>query len=437
MSERRPQPRLSKREVFGWAMFDFANSSYTTVIVTVAYSIYFMEAVAEGTDGPFLWGVANFVSQGIVLLTAPWIGAIADFSRTKKRLLLISYCGCVLATACLGWVAPGDVILGLTLFVISNVFYSSGENLVASFLPEIAPTESIGRVSGFGWALGYVGGLTCLIACYPLLAGGFGADNAPNLRISFVLVAVFFLLSGLPTFIFLKERGTATTLTEGERYAGIGFRRVAETLRNLRHFRQLFRFLVVFLIYNCGVLIVVTFAGIYAAREIGMEPDELTIFFIVVQISAAVGALACGFLQDAIGSKRTISITLVVWSGVCLAAYFTSTATAFYVVGNFAGLAMGSSMSAGRALVGRLSPLARTGEFFGFWGLAWKLSAALGPLVFGILQRFSGLREAILLTVGFFVAGLLGLFWVDEEEGRAAALAASGLVSTGDDRGPT
>ena len=412
-------------------MFDFANSSYTTVIVSVAYSIYFVKAVAGEENGAFLWGLGNFVSQGLVLLSAPVVGAIADFSGSKKRLLLLSYLGCVLGTALLGWVGPGDVALGLTLFVVSNVFYSTGENVVAAFLPEIAPKESLGRVSGFGWALGYIGGLGCLVACKPFFAGGFGPENASDLQSSFLVVAGFFLVSGLPTFLLLKERGTATPLPAGDNYAGVGFRRVGETLRDVRRYRQLFRFLIVFLLYNCGVLIVVTFAGIYAEREIGMAPNELVVFFIVVQLSASAGAFACGFLQDAIGSKPTIALTLLIWIGVCLAAYATSSVRAFYVVGNLAGLAMGSSMSAGRALVGHLSPVSRSGEFFGFWGLAWKLSAALGPLVFGVMERLSGYREAILMTICFFVAGLVGLFWVDEDEGRQAAAETSGVPPEG------
>jgi len=417
----------SLREIVGWCMFDFANSSYTTLIVTVAFSIYFMGAVCEGggvsrEHAELLWGLGNWVSQAIVLLSAPVVGAITDCSGSKKRFLLVSYLGCVLGTACLGLVGPGDIALGLVLFVVSNFFYSSGENIVAAFLPEIAPPERMGRVSGLGWALGYLGGLASLAVCYPLLSGGLGPEREVPVRLSFVVVAVFFLLAGLPTFLWLKERAVAQPLPPGRGYVGVGFSRVLETLGRVRRYRQLFRFLFVFWSYSCGIFIVVAFANQFGEKEIGMGFGDLMLLFIVLQIAASAGAFGFGTLQDRVSSKAAIQISLFLWLVACVGAYLTHSKLGFIAVGVVAGVAMGSSQSAARALVGCFSPVERTGEFFGFWGLFWKL-AGLGPVLFGLSRQWLDMRAAILATGGFFVLGIAGMLFIDEKEGRAAAAA--------------
>jgi len=408
-------------------MFDFANSSYTTMIVTFAYSVYFVETVVPGggydkETGDLLWGLSFGLSQGLVLITAPVLGAIADFSGAKKRFLLFTYLACVVATACLGFVGPGDIALGISLFVVSNVFYSSGENLIAAFLPEIAPPERMGRVSGLGWALGYFGGLASLALCFPFLEDGVGAANATSVRISFVVVATFFLLAGLPTFLFLRERAGTQASPAQKGYIAVGFARVFETLRHVRRYRQLSRFLFVFLSYNCGIIIVVAFAVIYAKRELGMTQLELLWLFIILQVSASVGAFVLGVLQDRLSSKFAIQVSLILWLAVCVGAYATESKPAFYLIANVAGLAMGSAQSAGRALVGTFSPSERSGEFFGFWGLFWKLSGLVGPPLFGLASASFGMRTAILLTGTFFVLGMVGMLGVDEAAGRQAAM---------------
>jgi UMF1 family MFS transporter len=361
------------------------------------------------------------VSQAIVLATAPVVGAVADFSGAKKRLLFLTYLSSVIATLCLGFAGPGDVVLALAFFVVSNVFFSTGENIVAAFLPEISTPGNIGRISGYGWALGYIGGLGCLLACYPLIRGGFGAENAGSLRLSFVVTAVFFLLGGVPTFLFLRERAPRRTLPRLRSHVAVGFRRVAATLSEVRRFRQLFRFLVVFLIYNCGIIIVVLFGSRYAESEIGMNGLEITVFFMVMQVFASLGALSFGFIQDALGSRAAILLSLLIWLGVCLVGYATTSVGLFYVVGAFAGIAMGAAQSAARALVGAFSPASRSGEFFGFWGLSWKLSGVIGPPIFGYVADSLGMRTAILVTAVFFVLGIGGMLFIDEAAGRRAA----------------
>jgi MFS transporter, UMF1 family len=410
----------NKKEILSWCMFDFANSSFTTIIITVVFSVYFVEIVAlKSSAADFLWSLGNLISQGLVLVSAPLMGAIADFSGAKKKFLFATYAVCIIFTASLYFAGPGQVVPALILFAIANYAYSSGENLIASFLPEIARPEDMGKISGFGWAFGYVGGLVSLLMCYPFIHGGFNLTNERNVRISCLVTAGFFLVAGIPTFLGLKERKQSQVLPPGRNYLNVGFHRVFDTFQHVRLFRELFKFLVIFSIYNCGVTIVVYFASIYATKVVRLSPAELIVFFLITQVSASVGAFIFGILQDRVGAKNTIYMTLCLWLGVIIGAYGSTGKTTFYVVGNLAGMGLGSSQSAARALVGLFSPRAKSAEFFGFWGLFWKLSTALGPFVFGSLSSLTGsMRFAILVTGAFFV---IGLAFVSEEKGVVAA----------------
>ncbi|MBI4865222.1 MAG: MFS transporter [Candidatus Riflebacteria bacterium] len=417
-----PPVTASYREIFGWCMFDFANSSFTTIIVTVVFSVYYTKIVCTGrTDGDTLWGLGNMVSQLLVLLAAPFLGALADFSGSKKRFLRMSWVSCCFATSLLYFVRPGDAWLGLALFVLANLAYSAGENFNASFLPELASAEDMGKVSGYGWALGYFGGLFALLLCYPFTQGAFDLANEANLRITSLVTAAFFFVAGLPTFMLLKERAVAQSLPPGSTYLRVGFSRVMSTLGEIRRFRQLFRFLLVFAIYNMGLCAVVAFASIFAEKNLGFGPRDLLGFFLVLQISAALGAFALGYFQDRYGAKAALNLSLAIWIVVSVGCYLATDRWSFMIVGNLAGLALGSAQSGARALVGLMAPVSRSAEFFGFWGLFWKLSSALGPLAFGIASTWYGQRWAVLANGLFFVAGLVLLQTVDVDEGRRAA----------------
>src|SRR5688572_3657482 len=261
-------PPASKREIWSWAMFDFANSSYTTVIVTVAFSVYFTRMVAPEGRGDFLWGLGIAISNLIVLSLSPIVGAIADDSGRKKLFLLVTYLTCVIGTALLWFVKPGQVGLGLTLLVISFLGFSFGENLAGAFLPELSTPANIGRISGFGWGLGYFGGLGCLLATYPLLAGGYAEPNLHNARLAWVVTALFFFVAALPTFLFLRERAPRGDKSAGE-YVRAGFARLRATAASARRFSELVRFLAVYLLFYAGLTSVVAFAAIYASRTLG------------------------------------------------------------------------------------------------------------------------------------------------------------------------
>lgn len=417
-----PYPPPTRREIFGWAMFDFANSSYTTLIITVAFSVYFTTLVAPPGKGEFLWGLGMFVSNAIVVLLSPLMGAIADDSGRKKLFLFGTYVLCVASTAALYGVLPGAVALGLALFVISNIAFSFGENFTASFLPELSTPRNIGKISGFGWGLGYVGGLACIAACRPLLEGNFVLDNLPRLRWVWVVTAAFFFVAALPTFLFLKERAPRGPKRSLAEYARVGFTRLDATFHSLRHFSELARFLGVFFVYACGLAAVIAFSSIFASGTLKFSGDQLVVLFMVLQVTSTLGALGFGFIQDRLGATTTIRLTLLLWVAVCVAIFFTDSQKTFYIVGCIAGLGIGSLQAASRALVGLFSPPGKSGEFFGFWGLAGKSAFAVGPLLFGALASALGsTRSAILLTAAFFLLGFVGMFRIDERRGLAAA----------------
>jgi UMF1 family MFS transporter len=414
-------PPVRKREIFGWAMFDFANSSYTTLIVTVAFSVYFTKLVAAGPRADFLWGIGIFLSNAMVVLTAPVLGSIADEGGRKKMFLFATYALCVSGTLALYWVLPGMIGLGMGLFVISNIGYSLGENLCGAFLPEISTPATIGRISGFGWGLGYLGGLGCLLLAKPLLTGGFELGNLASLRRVWLMTGVFFLVGALPTFLFLRERAPRHPLGSVNAAVGAAWRRLRTTARSIAHFRQLARFLTVFFVFSCGLTAVIAYAAVYAERTVGFSPGDLVLLFILLQLTSTAGAVGFGFLQDRLGASRTIVVTLVLWLLVCVATAAIQTATQFWAVALFAGLGIGSLQSASRGLVGLLSPVSKAGEFFGFWGLAGKAAYAVGPITFGLVSSASGSqRAAVVAVAGFFLAGLIGMRWIDEQEGRAA-----------------
>ena len=413
------------REVVSWAMYDFANSGYTTVVITAVFNAYFVSVVAQGAPwATFAWTAALAVSYALIVVTAPVIGAWADARAAKKRLLAATTVGCVLFTAGLACVGRGDLALGIALVILSNFCFGTGENLIAAFLPEIAEGEAMGRVSGWGWSLGYFGGIVALGAClaYVTHAQARGAPATEFVPVTMLITAGIFALASLPTFLFLRER--AQPAAAGRVIRG-AFARVGETLAQARRFADLWRFLVCVVFYQAGIQTVIALAAVYAQEAMGFTTRDTIVLILVVNVTAAIGAFAFGQVQDRIGHVRTLVLTMVGWMIAVVLAWMAEGAALFWVVANLVGLCLGSSQSAGRALVGYLSPPARTAEFFGLWGLAVKLSAILGPLTYGAVtwMTHGNHRLAILVTGLFFAAGLAIVAGLDTVRGRRAALA--------------
>ena len=423
-------PPAARREIFAWAMFDFANSGYTTVVLTAIFNAYFVGVVAgNGPDrdgvATLLWTLATGITNVLVLLSAPIIGAIADHGAKKKVFLLATTAGCVLFTALLSLVGPGEVALGMLLLVLSAFMFHTGEDLIAGFLPEIAGAQDMGRISGYGWSLGYLGGMLVLGLCLAVVsaAQARGASAGDYVPITMLITAGAFALAALPTFLWLRERAVPEPLSSWRTALTIGFARVRETFTHARRHRDLFRFLVTLAVYYCGIYTVIVLAAVYAQQVMGFGTQETIIMILVVNLTAAAGAFGFGFLQDRFGSVRTLALTLLIWIAALVLAYFVETRAGFWVVANLVGIALGSSQSAGRALIGLFSPRERSAEFFGLWGLAGKLASVIGPLCYGLVTFFSrgNHRLALLATAAFFVAGLLLLMTVNERRGRLAA----------------
>jgi MFS transporter, UMF1 family len=435
-----PRERAPKREIFGWAMFDFANQAYTLLIITVVFGDLFTRVIVgdRGDDyrlANLLWSLGLATSYLMVVVAAPLLGAIMDFSAARKRFLFASYLLTVAATALLYFVAPGYVLLGVLLLIVSNFAYAAGESFIASFLPGLGPPDDLGKISGFGWALGYVGGL--IAAGFALVfLGEVSAANFERVRWVGPFAAGFFLLAAIPTFVWVRGRGVAQALPAGWSYLRVGVQRLRQTAADLAGFRDLATLLASIFFAMAGIYIVITFAFIYGAQVIGWDEGVRQLMFVVVQITAAAGAFGFGMLQDRIGAKTTFIGTLVLWIVAIAAIWGTPWLAAvseqllgvaweaqhiFLVAGCLAGLSLGSSQSAGRALVAILSPQAKAAEFFGFWGMAAKLAAVFGLLGLGALQSWFGLQSAILFCAVLFAAAIAVASFVDQRRGRHRA----------------
>jgi len=414
-------------EIWAWAMYDFANSGYTTVVITAIFNAYFVAVVAGGAPwATFLWTATLSLSSALVIVNPPVIGAYADLRANKKRLLLASTAGCVLATAGLALAGPGDLAIAVVCVVASNFFFCTGCDLIAAFLPELARGRDLGKVSGWGWSLGYIGGLITLGAClaYVSWAQAAGQAAAQFVPVTMLITAALFALASLPTFALLRERAAPQPLPQGASVAGAAFARLAETLRRAALYQDLRRFLVCIVFYQAGVQTVITLAAIYAEQAMGFNTRDTLVLVLVVNVTAALGAFFLGNVQDRIGHIPTIALTLAGWIGTVLIAWTADTRAVFWIAANLAGLCLGASQSAGRALVGYLSPKARRAEFFGLWGLATNVSSILGPITYGAVTWVSqeNHRLAMLIAGGFFVLGLLILHGVDARRGRRASL---------------
>jgi MFS transporter, UMF1 family len=419
------QPGVGPLELWAWAMYDFANSGYTTVVITALFSAYFVAVVAGNAPwATFVWTAALSVSYALIVASAPIIGAMADRHAAKKSLLGITTAGCIVFTALLYFAQPDRLWLAIVCIVISNFFFGSGENLIAAFLPELAKTRGMGRVSGWGWGLGYLGGLFTLGLClaYITWAEAQGQSASQFVPVTMLITAGMFLLATLPTFLLLRERAIPNQ-THSRRLRD-AWQAVGKTLRQVRQFTDLTRFLWCSLFYQAGIQAVITLAAIYATLAMGFSTRETLLLIFAVNITAAIGAFVFGHVQDRIGHVPAIALMLIGWIITILLAWAAREPTLFWLAANLAGLCMGAAQSAGRALVGLLAPPSRLAEFYGFWGLSVKLASIAGPLTYGITSWVSkgDHRTALLLTGSYFIVGLFLLSGVDMLRGRRAAL---------------
>ncbi len=406
---------VSRFQIFVWTLFDFANTSFSVIVVAVGYSLYFKDVVAGGSGrGDFLWGIAVSISMFITALISPVLGAAADFSSRRKRFLFGFTLASILCTALLFFVQEGMIVTGMFLFIIANIGFEGGLVFYDAFLPTLTTERSYGRVSGYGFAMGYLGSLTTLIIAMPLYAGGFTAENLPNVRTSFLIAAVIFLSFSSPLFFFFRDH--KVTFERKPSYLVAGIQRVRETIGHLKNYKNVARFLLAFFIYNDGILTVISFASIFAQQSLNFTLKEIIFLFATVQGSGIVGSIVFGVVTDKIGPKKTININLILWLIIVTSSFFVQSKEAFFIIAIFAGSSLGASQSASRSLMALLTPKEREAEFFGFYdGLCGKASAVIGTFVFGLISYATGSQRMAIISVAlFFIVGFILLQRVDD-----------------------
>lgn len=423
--------RRLRRDVVGWCLFDFANSSYTTLITTVAFSVYFREAVAGAHDrnGDLLWGLAGIAVNVVLIATSPMLGAVADRSGLKKRFLLLTVVQTVVATALLATVGPGQVTRAMILYGIASVGFEGGYIFYNAFLPEVSTPGTSGRISSLAWGLGFLGGLASLVACAPFLSaplldpsGSVDPVSARGYRTSFAVVAAFFALFSIPTMLFLRDTPSVGPRPPWTDYPALGLRRVAETLRHLRRYREAAKYVVAYVCFFGGINSVIRFSAIYASRTFGIHGQELVALFVFTNLVAVPGTLLAGWLADRLGHRRTLAGTLLLWVGVALVGATATGKAAFWTMAAGAAIGMGSTQAVGRSFMSFLAPPEREAEFFGFHLLAGQVGSIVAFLVFGLVSSGSGdQRLAVLWTVPFFVAGLAIVLSIRESAAPGAS----------------
>ena len=435
----------SKRTIFSWSMYDFANQPFTTLVVTFIYGTFFTKVIAENEIvGTMLWSRGITITAIIVALLSPIMGAIADRGGYRKLYLIFWTWVSIIGALILWFPVEGQVVFALTAFIIGNVGFEMGGVFCNAFLPEITTKKNIGRVSGYGWSFGYVGGLVALAIALLLFVNPdipiFNLDKTTHehIRATNIMVAIWFAIFSIPTFLYVNQEKRPKQKIKPMIIESII--QVRNTFRNVRQYKEMTKFLIARLIYNDGLITVFAFGGIYAAGTFGFSFQDILIFGIVLNVAAGLGAFMMGFLDDMIGGKSTIQISNVGLIIACIIAVsapdrdlFNITLpilgsilitgkSMFWLSGILIGIFSGPNQSASRSLMARFVPKDRENEFFGFFAFSGKATAFMGPFLLGVLtQIFESQRYGIAVVILFLIVGFLLLRSVDEDAGIAAA----------------
>jgi MFS transporter, UMF1 family len=428
---RRPSTR---RERWAWYLYDFGNSAYAAVVLLAVYSAYFKGSVVGGAEGSRLWGLSVGIAMLVVALISPILGALADFSATKKRTLLIFTSFSVIFTAMLFFVRPGDILTGMLFFILAEIGYRGSQVFYNALLPEIAEPEEMGKISGNGWAIGSFGGIVCLIIVLALI---MLVKGPLVVRFSFLITAVFFAVSALPTFLWIREKAESQPLPPGETYWTIPFKRLASTFRAVKSYKEFIKFIVAFLIYNDGIMMVMDFAAIIGAVLFGMTQQQLIVFMIIVQVTSVGGAYISGILADKLGGKAVLVASVILMAITVSGLFIVNDLVGFYIIGALAGFALTCVQAVSRMEVGKMAPEGKSAEFYGFFAVSGHTSSFIGPAVYGwvaaeaailyasrgfdaLTAEQMGIRAAVVAILIFLVAGGAMLLLVHEKRHIAA-----------------
>ena len=413
----------NRKTIISWMMYDFANSSFANNVTTFIYAAFFTKVIAENEIiGTALWSRGVGIIMLVVALLSPPLGALSDQGGYRKRFLIFFTFLAVIFTALLYFPQQGQAIYALTLYIIACICFEMGIVFYNAFLPDIAPPERIGRISGQAWGVGYFGGLLSMA----VLMVGFVSAETPwfgltkethaHIRATNIGVAIWFAIFSLPALFYLPA--PPARQTDGKPGLVASYRRILQTFRELQRYREIFKLLLARLVYNDGLITVFAFGGIYAAGTFGFTFEEVLFFGIIVNIAAGIGAWCFGYLDDRLGGKLTIQITLVGFVIAAIIAVVPQEKIWFWVAGLLVGLFAGPNQSASRSLMGRFVPQNKETEFYGFYAFSGKATAFLGPLLMGVITQASGSQRYGMATVGlFFIIGSLLLRTVDEQKG--------------------
>jgi UMF1 family MFS transporter len=392
---------LNKKHVISWTLFDFANSSYSAVIASVIFPVYYANVIVgnEKGLGDLWWGRVISFSMATVAISSPFLGGIADYGGTRKRFLFVYTSLSIAAITVFSVLDKGMVIEGFILATIANIGMEGGLVFYNSFLPRIAPRQYQGRVSAWGFGVGYAGSIISLLLAIPLIRNN-------QFEATWLMVSVFFAFCSVPAFLFLPgdTKGELSIADAGV----MGFRFTMRTLKEILGKMEMKKFLISYLIYEDGVNTVIVFSSIFAATTLGFRPQELIVLYLIVQTTALLGAFVMAKSIDYWGPKRVVMLSLVMWTFVATVAFFVQTKTQFCALASFAGLGLGTIQAATRAMYTQFIPEAREAEYFGIYSLVGKSSAIVGPLIFGLISSsFGSQRPAILSVAVFFLVGMI------------------------------
>lgn len=416
--------KLLKAPVLSWALYDLANTSFAVVIITVVFPVYFTNIIVTPgvypqNFGDLMWGVAGGVSMIITSLLAPVFGAIADTSRSKNKFLTVLTLACIFFSFLLYFLKSGMVVQAVILFIIANVFYQTSMMFYNAFLPQLSSGKNTGLISGFGFSIGYLGGLLILIIIYPLVGGGLEPSNLSNIKFTFIITCLFFLIFSIPSFILLKDSPAVKSIKIKTSYISYGFRKLARTLRNIRKYRNLTKFLIAYFLFSNAFSILAIYVAIYGKNTLNLGLLEIVTLFILGHIPTIISSFFFGWLTDKIGPKVTITITLCLWIAIIFMVTVFNIRAVFYAGFILAAISTGSTLIASRSLMTFLIPPDNEAEFFGFYSISGKMSAIIGPISFGIISYFTkSQRIALLSTLIFLISGLIIIQFVKSTDHR-------------------
>lgn len=407
-----------KKQVLAWSLFDFANSSYTLLILSFVFPIYFREVIAGGSStADFWWGLAVSLSILIGGLFSPVIGAIVDHDTRRKQKFILFSCLAIIGTATLYFVGSNMLVFGLFLFIITNVCFEIAQTLYDSFILHVSTEETSGRISGLGWGLGYLGGVISMLLFRPLYEHGYAGGLENLYTLTFPLTALFFFLFALPSFVYLKENRPGQEKESLFKLIPLGFNKVKQTIKEIKTHKKIAWFLLGFYLLNDALVTVFSFIPIYAKTTIGMTFQEILVIMLIVQLIGLPATIFFGWLSDKKDPRKILLFTIFVWALITLGMAISPSKQGFYIAVIPAGLVMGSSQAVARSWFSKLIPKEKASEFFGFNGFASKVAATTGPLLFGVVSAVTGSQRLAILTIlPYFVISFFVFFKLNDKK---------------------